>query len=70
MQEPVEPVTKIHPAYVNADRTSYYRKMVLDEVGYLTNKQTTGDQFIIDLFHWNELVFSFPLFFPSPFVLS
>ena len=55
-KEVVNSVCDIHGLLINSDRFWYYRKLVLQELGYVPESQGAGlgDKFITDMFHWNE----------------
>jgi hypothetical protein len=55
-KEHVDSVCDIHGSLINSNRVRYYRKLVLQELGYMPERQGAGlgDKFITNMFHWNE----------------
>jgi hypothetical protein len=56
--KPFDSVLNIHPSLGNADRLSYYRQLMLDNLGLSHNKPGSGggDKFLTDMFKWSKSV--------------
>jgi hypothetical protein len=52
-KEVVDSVCDIHGFLINSDRVWYYCKLVLQELGYVPERQGAGlgNKFITDMFH-------------------